>query len=85
MFKKIITYTLLILLLCAIGIILYGWYFSSLIDQRFSARRWSIPSTVYSDTTLLYPGQRLNRELFHNKLLNLEYRPVSKLPEKKVK
>jgi penicillin-binding protein 1B len=83
MFKKIIKYALLIILLCAIGITLYGWYSSTLIEERFSARRWSIPSTVYSDTTLLYPGQRLNPELFRKKLLNLEYRPVSELPEKK--
>ena len=83
MLKKIIKYSVLAILLAIISIIGYGWYFSTLIEERFSARHWSIPSTVYSDTTLLYPGQRLNRELFRQKLLNLEYRPVSKSPKKK--
>jgi penicillin-binding protein 1B len=83
MLKKIIISVSLVIILCAIGITLYGWYFSIRIEERFSERRWSIPSKVFSDTTLLYPGQRINRELFHEKLLNLDYRSVSHLPGKK--
>jgi penicillin-binding protein 1B len=83
MLKKIIVSVSLVIILCAIGITLYGWYLSTRIEERFSARLWSIPSKVFSDTTLLYPGQRINRKLFHEKLLNLDYRSVSRLPDKK--
>ena len=83
MLKKIIISLSLVIIFSSIGIVLYGWYLSTRIEERFSARRWSIPSKVYSDTTLLYPGQRINRELFHEKLLNLNYRPLSHLPDKK--
>ena len=83
MFKKILIGVSLLIVICAVGTTLYGWYLSTRIEERFSARRWSIPSKVYSDTTLLYPGQRINRELFHKKLLNLDYRPVSHRPDKR--
>jgi len=81
--KKVLKWFTLILLLIIAGITLYGWYYATLIEERFSARRWSIPSKVYSDTTLLYPGQQINPELFHKKLLNLEYRTVAGMPARK--
>ena len=83
MFKKIIKWFSLILLFIIAGITLYGWYYATLIEERFSTRRWSIPSKVYSDTTLIYPGQQINPELFHQKLLNLQYRTVAGMPARK--
>jgi penicillin-binding protein 1B len=62
-------------LICG-AILVYCWYLSIQIDKRFSGRRWSIPSKVYSDTTILYPGQKINRTLFNEKLLRLGYREV---------
>jgi len=64
------------------GVFFYCLYLAILIDQRFSARRWIIPSKVFSDTTLLFPGQRINRPAFVNKLQRLEYRDVRHVPEK---
>jgi penicillin-binding protein 1B len=61
----------------------YCWYLSIRIDKRFSGRRWSIPSKVYSDTTILYPGQKINRVLFNEKLRNLGYRKVTHTLEEK--
>ena len=61
-------------LLAAILLALYCWHLSSLIEKRFSGRRWSIPSTIYSDITILYPGQDVNRALLHEKLFRLGYR-----------
>ena len=83
MYKKILIGLVLALLLGMAAIISYAAYLSARIEERFSARRWSIPSKVYSDTTLLYPGQRIDLELFQEKLLNLDYRSVSHLPLKK--
>jgi penicillin-binding protein 1B len=62
---------------------LYIWHLSTVIDKHFSARRWSIPSRVYSDSMLLYPGQTVNPKLFHEKLSHLDYRDVLRKPELK--
>jgi penicillin-binding protein 1B len=61
--------------------VVYCWYLSIQIEKRFSGRRWSIPSKVYSDTTILYPGQKINRVLFDEKLRRLGYRKVAHKPE----
>ena len=83
MIKRLAKYTLLILLLGGIALAIYGWHLSVQVEKRFSTRRWSIPSTVYSDTTLLYPGQRMNSSLFSAKLSNLGYRRVNSVPSQK--
>ena len=83
MFKKFIKSTLLIVLLVGVALAIYGWYLSDQVEKRFSARRWSIPSTVYSDTTLVYPGQRINPARFSEKLFNLGYHSVKSVPSKK--
>ena len=83
MLKKVtITFLLLALLLC-VGLFLYGWHLAVDIEQRFTARRWSVPSKVYSDTTLLYPGQRINPDLLKDKLSALGYRKVGHRPAQK--
>ena len=66
--------------LMAGGMLLYCWYLSFQIDQRFSGRRWRIPSKVFSNTTLLYPGQQINRTLFNEKLRRLGYRQFARNP-----
>ena len=78
-FKLLIALTLVSLTAVAI----YGWHLAVQVDRRFSARRWQIPSTVYSDITLLYPGQRLNLALFKQKLKALGYREVPGRPRHK--
>jgi penicillin-binding protein 1B len=83
MLKRIAKYTLLTALLGAIALTIYAWYLSGQVEERFSARRWSIPSTVYSDTTLLYPGQRINPARFSEKLSHLGYRSVKTVPDQK--
>ncbi len=70
-------------ILVGVALSIYGWHLSGQVEKRFSARRWSIPSTVYADTTLLYPGQRFNPLLFNQKLLNLGYRRVKLRPSQK--
>ena len=71
------------LLMALIGVIIYGWHLSGKVEERFSSRRWSIPSKVFSDTMLLYPGQHINRGTFKEKLERLGYRKVSGLPKNK--
>jgi penicillin-binding protein 1B len=80
MIKKLIIFGLIILFVASLGAVIYGWYLAGQVDARFSARRWSIPSKVYSDTMLLYPGQRLNLPLLQEKLRQMGYREVSGPP-----
>ncbi len=83
MLKKFTITLLVSVLLLGLGLFLYGWYLAVHIEQRFSARRWSVPSRVFSDTTLLYPGQRINPILLKDKLGALGYRHVSHQPAQK--
>ncbi len=83
MLKKTILIILLIIVCAAGALFFYGRHLAAQIDQRFSARRWSIPSKVFSDTTLLYPGQRINPDFFQKKLQALGYRPVEHRPSEK--
>ncbi len=69
-----------ILFLTCIAAVLYCFFLSFEIDKRFSGRRWQIPSKVFSDSTLLYPGQRINKALFFEKLKHLGYQRVSRKP-----
>ena len=83
MLKKLLIWAAVPIASIIIGITIYGIHLSSRVEKRFSARRWSIPSTVYSDTTTLYPGQRLKIALFKDKLKSLGYRDVSYRPSQK--
>jgi penicillin-binding protein 1B len=81
--KKFIKYAIFTLILALTALAIYSWYLSAQVEKRFSARRWSIPSTVYSDTMLLYPGQHVDPPIFSEKLTNSGYRAVNHLPSKK--
>ncbi|MBU1172476.1 MAG: PBP1A family penicillin-binding protein [Proteobacteria bacterium] len=61
----------------------YCWYLSGNIEKRFSGRKWKIPSTVYSDTTLLFPGKHVDLTFIEEKLKKLGYRKKMAQPEKK--
>ena len=66
--KSIFAGGMLFLVAVGLSAVLYCWHLSDKIDKRFSGRRWSIPSKVFSDITILYPGQTLDPVLFHQKL-----------------
>ncbi len=80
-FKLLGWLTLLILLLAAAGTTLWGFYLARQVETRFEGRRWSIPSRVYSDITLLFAGQGINPPAFDQKLRRLGYRKVTHRPE----
>ncbi|MBA3028110.1 MAG: hypothetical protein FP816_04735, partial [Desulfobacteraceae bacterium] len=70
----------LLLIFSLVTVSIYCFGLSMEIDKRFSGRRWSIPSKVYSDTLLLYPGQQFDQSAILNKLSRLGYRPSSGKP-----
>ncbi len=71
-----------LVLLGAVGLGLYGRALYRQVEERFAGRRWSIPSRVYSDITLLYPGLALDRPALLRKLYRLDYRPVDHQPRR---
>src|SRR5260370_32050164 len=59
------------------------WLFFSYYHQlenevvaRFSGKRWNIPSRIYSDSLLIYPGQDLKDLGFFERLARLNYHPL---------
>ena len=58
---------------------LFFSYYHQLEDEvvaRFSGKRWNIPSRIYSDSILIYPGQDLKDLGFFERLARLNYHPV---------
>ena len=58
---------------------LFFSYYDSLQNEvvaRFSGKRWNIPSRIYSDSLLIYPGQDLKDLGFFERLARLNYHPV---------
>ena len=61
----------------------YCLYLSKKIENRFSGRRWDIPSRVFSDTVVLMPGQGIRIDSFKDKLKALGYREAPSKPRQK--
>ena len=67
-----------ILALFAIAPLIYEFlkYYNSLdqeVVERFSGKRWTIPSLLYSDATTIYPGQRVSDIGLYERLARLNY------------
>jgi penicillin-binding protein 1B len=59
-------------------------YYSSLQQEviaRFSGKRWTIPSRIYSDSVTIYPGQRLDDIGFFERIARLNYHRVDAVAE----
>jgi penicillin-binding protein 1B len=82
MVKRLLKWSMLPVLMAAVALSGYGWYLSTKIEKRFSGRRWQVPSTVYSDAMLLYPGQRHRLGVLKEKLRRLGYREVARVPDR---
>jgi penicillin-binding protein 1B len=79
---KIALAGIFVLALFAVPPALYEFftYYDALEQEvvtRFSGKRWTIPSLVYSDSTTLYPGQKLDDLGFFQRLARLNYHRVS--------
>src|SRR3984893_8025202 len=67
--------------LFAIALVIYSFvsYYDSLqaeVIARFSSKRWTIPSRIYSDSVTIYPGQRLGDIGFFERIARLNYHRV---------
>jgi len=71
--------TLFIALLGATGALAglrWVWHLDAVLRERFEGRRFAVPSRVYADTTLLFPGVNLESSGFFARLKRLGYREV---------
>jgi penicillin-binding protein 1B len=53
-----------------------------IVTDRFEGKRWRLPSKVYSDSFVLYPGQDLAGAHLMDRLRRLGYHSVSGLPQR---
>ena len=66
----------------AVGPLIYQFvrYYGSLEQEvvaRFAGQHWTLPSLLYSDSTMLYPGERLDEIGFFQRLARLNYHRVN--------
>src|SRR5215472_12033670 len=78
---KILVFSLLAILLFILPpAFYYGWtYYHSLENEvvaRMSGKRWDIPSRIFSDSTIIYPGQSMRDLGFFERLARLNYHRV---------
>jgi penicillin-binding protein 1B len=78
---KILGWALVGAMLIAAGRMLFQFvrFYDSLEEQvaeRFSGQHWKLPSLIYSDSTMLYPGARLDEIGFFERLAQLNYHRV---------
>jgi penicillin-binding protein 1B len=79
---KILALALGSVVLFAAGPLIYQFfrYYGSLeheVVARFSGQHWTLPSLLYSDSTMLYPGERLDEIGFFQRLARLNYHRVT--------
>lgn len=78
--RRLLKWISWVLVSASVGLMVYCWNLSALIEKRFSGRRWSIPSKIFSDITMLYIGQNVNLALLYSRLSHLGYREVPRKP-----
>jgi penicillin-binding protein 1B len=63
----------LCLVLCLISGAGFSYYLYKKIENRFSSRRWSIPTIVFSSTVPIYRGQAISLERLRRMLQERRY------------
>ena len=74
-----IAFLVMVVFVAFLGFVGYTYV---VVTKKFdSARRWDLPSRVYSDATAIVPGARFARSLLEPKLNHVGYREVEKRVE----
>lgn len=69
--------TMFVVAACAVyEFLCYNASLERQVAERFSGQRWKLPSLIYSDSTMLYPGARLDDIGFFERLARLNYHRV---------
>ncbi len=73
----------LLLLLSLGGLGLGGWYvwhLSGVVKAKFEGRKWELPSKIYADSKIIYPGMNVAVPQLREKLRRLGYRSSRRQP-----
>ena len=70
----------LVLLLCVICAAGFSYYLYNKIERRFSSRRWSVPTIVFSSTVPIYRGQPLSLDRLRRMLEERRYTEAPTAP-----
>ncbi|MDR3566631.1 MAG: transglycosylase domain-containing protein [Syntrophobacteraceae bacterium] len=70
----------LFFLLCVIFAAGFSYYLYNKIEQRFSSRRWSVPTIVFSSTVPIYRGQPLSIDRLRRMLEERRYTEAPTAP-----
>jgi penicillin-binding protein 1B len=79
-------FVITLFVITAAGIVVGGWYLKSwekTVDEKFTGKKWRLPSKIYSDSYLLYVGISLRAEDLKEKLRRLGYYEVATAPDSK--
>lgn len=71
----LVAFSCLLLLATVLGLRFYHRLEKEVV-ARFSSHQWEVPSKIYSDFTLLYPGLDIRAVGLLDRLAHLAYRPV---------
>jgi penicillin-binding protein 1B len=61
----------------AVGLLVYARHIEGIVVEKFNGRRWNLPSSVYSDPFLIYPGVDVVAAGLFDRLQRLNYREVN--------
>lgn len=67
----------LLLLVGALGGVLYGLHLDGIVSEKFEGKRWALPARVYARPLELYAGRPLTTEALEGELDRLRYRKVA--------
>ncbi|MCB2185452.1 MAG: PBP1A family penicillin-binding protein [Deltaproteobacteria bacterium] len=81
--RRLAAWALGLCLLAAAGLVVYGGLASVQMRSRFGGQVWSLPSRVYSDAPLYYPGMALSQAAFTDALETRGYQAVKGEPRAK--
>jgi penicillin-binding protein 1B len=65
-----------VLAIAAVPLAAWLNHLDGVLIEKFDGRRWALPSRIYSDSTLVYPGVDLYESGFYERLERLNYRQV---------
>lgn len=77
------TSCVVLLLLVVAGGGFLAWYMQGLgeiVTAKFEGKKWQIPSRIFADSMIIYPGMRLDLGQFDQRLFRLGYRSTKDLP-----
>jgi len=83
MIRRLVVLALLLLFIVSLigGIVglVYLQQLESVVAERFRTHRWTFPSKIYADSSMVFPGLDIKAVGFVDRLVSLGYQPVQRI------